>query len=282
MSIIKGTRIVKRILSLVLALCIVLALFPNTALAANTISWVGTEIGASSYFGGFDHKVTITVNLDNITAEVYFERDLRVRQDRIDIEDEEDQETLNSTFSKLKANSFGKLTGKVTVGTISRTDLRPTYRITDFQWSGEPYIWDWSGGVYSGKLNNVEGYILVESQGSARIGYSKDGENYIEDVTLKRTETIVTPQDPEVEKYIFGEDSFSFANIASNFFIKASNDTAGPGLTYSASNGYQLSPKYYKMLIDGLSSSEIAAINSMMNNEFFGNCFGMSAVSALL
>jgi len=88
---------------------------------------------------------------------------------------------------------------------------------------------------------------------------------------------------PETEgKYVFAKDSFSFLNTKSSFYTNTSDKEVGPGLVYSDSNGYQLSPKYYAMLIEGLSPSEIAALNSMISGKFVGNCFGMSATSALL
>ncbi len=284
MSSIKGTRTVKRILSFVLALGIVLTLLPASASAAdtgNTICLKGMD-RFSNYHASFSTEISISLDLSNMTATVEFERT------NLEFGVSEKELAESEHLKSLKSDTSGKLTGKIDAakndsnsihdyksykipGSEYSTKLIPgvEYVIYDFQWSGNPY--------WIGMNDYVSGCIQIS--GDYKTAWIGNGNKiiYYEFVNMEPTTEL-----PEVKKFIFGEDSFSFANSASNFFIEASNDTAGPGLTYNASNGFQLSPKYYKMLIDGLSTSEIAAINSMMSRKFFGNCFGMSAVSALL
>ncbi len=267
----KSVKIGKRALSLVLALCMTIVLLSTGAAAAvaevrdklqfeATIEFhtFGTGIKGTYY----ETKLKILYTEGDATATAYFTR----------VPATKGEPALIEKYNALPAEGVAVFTVKVD------RELGYQYEMRDPQWQGEQYIayitadgYDkYPSLIFTPRPNKVSGDSFMMSLGTKD---RKMGSTY----WFGGTRTVLTD-----EKYIFGEDSFSFANSSSNFFIKASNDTAGPGMTYSASNGYQLSPKYYKMLIDGLSSSEIAAINSVMNNAFFGNCFGMSAVSALL
>ena len=268
------------LMTLVLTICLLSANVPASSAMIRRIA----ENEVHKYSISYKNKITVELNLSTKIAAVTFERtDIKLDSNvetYYKVEKPEYYKAAKSLYTSLGTNSSSKLQCSFTEEVSAHK-----YRLKDFVWVGDPYIFEYDDPDH---LYYPEDYITVSNSTNERTGGTINltprgplpiGVNGA-DLRFQKVDT--APQNPEEEKYIFGEDSFSFANSASNFFIKASSDTAGPGLTYNASNGYQLSPKYYKMLIDGLSSSEIAAINSMMSREFFGNCFGMSAVSALL
>ena len=266
----KSEKAGKRILPFVLALCMTLVLL-STGVAVAETSRDKLQYDATLNFDAisskieptyFETKLKILYTQGDATATAYFTR----------VPATKGEPALIEKYNALPAEGVAVFTVKLD------RELGYQYELSDPQWQGEQYV----AYLHDDGDNRYPHSIFIPRPSTIKalpvsafmmVLKGKWGVQH----HFGGTRTVLAD-----EKYIFGEDSFSFVNSASNFFIKASNDTAGPGLTYSASGGYQLSPKYYKILIDGLSSSEIAAINSMMNNAFFGNCFGMSAVSALL
>lgn len=273
MSIIKSARTRKRILTLVLILCMALALLPTGAAAGENIICAKGTLGKEHWASDitFDTEITITADLSAMTARVDFVRTNFVdNTERIKLLYPEYYERLQ----KIKRQTTASLTGRIEIVTesgsghryVSDGDAGFNYMICDFQWDGEPY--------WCEIHNYVCDYILITSDFDwAAIGMTYTGRIENRQVKLQTTDAV-----PENNKYIFGEDSYSFNNSKDSF--SNASTSAAAKLAYSPSSGI-LSEKYYNMLISGASNSATARINSALREGFKGNCFGMSVTSAL-
>lgn len=271
-------KLSKRLIVALLVLMMMVCLLPVSSFAADDrISSFSGTFGIDR--SGFSYETYFTVVLDNkgTTATVNFKRTKLTIDSKIMKKYPEAQESLDALPTEGKAT--------YTVVAASQTGNKYyngyDYVLQDPVWTGTPFPLN-LGFAQEGKPL-TEGCMVEiaipfkEDDGkTAFYGAFRLGNDYF----CPKLYYYKAPR--ETEKFVFGEDSFSFTNTKSNFYPATSDNEAGPGLVYCDSNGYQLSPKYYAMLTNGLAPSEIAAVNFMMNGKFVGNCFGMSATAALL
>lgn len=267
-----------RVLATLLALLMTVSLLPVSSFAA------GSRIGGfSGSYGitrdGFSYETSFTAVLDKNgqAATVKFKRT---------------KLSIDSKIMKKYPEAQATLGALPTEGTAIYTVV-PASQIGNKYYTGSDYVLKdpvWKGTSYPLSLGSAKEGMPLKADVLSEVAIplrEDNGKTAFEGIFLVGDSylcpklyyygAVVTE-----EKFVFGEDSFSFTNSKASFYTNTSDKEAGPGLVYSDSNGYQLSPKYYAMLIEGLSPSEIAALNSMMNGKFVGNCFGMSAMSALL
>jgi hypothetical protein len=172
--------------------------------------------------------------------------------------------------------------GKMTCAAKKENTGSPyEYILSDFVWQGEPYL---LSAFSSGQPYYPAGTIKISKNSNygsitALPLDARMDDPYLTYQKAYASFTQTTPPPAEAEKYIFGEDSYSFDNSRDSFFSASAYDPTG--FAYNTSDESVLSTKFYNLLISGASNSEIAKINSDLREGFKGNCFGMSVTSAL-
>lgn len=261
-----------KILSFILAIAMTICLFPLGALGAGATSTKSYTCIYETSDGGINTTTEITLNVDfgKMTGTASFVR----------------TETKLTYMAKNIPNADQKRQSLMKEGSATFTVSPKTdsdifaYTLDNFVWKTDPYI---LGVKYINKA--------YEDGVPVSIYLTNDRKHYADSMSIQYPSAgvVSAPRFTEVEKkYVFGQDNFSFANSFSSFYPSNSASVQGPGIVYRGdksepgTNGYYIKPDSYKTLTSGLSNSEIAAVNTMMNKEFFGNCFGMSVTSGLL
>lgn len=267
-----------RVLAGLLALLMTVCLLPVSAFAADSrIGGFSGSYGVTRSGYSYESYITAVLDKNGQTATVKFKRTKLSIDSKIMKKYPEAQATLNAlptegtaTYTVVPASQTG-----------NKSYASSDYVLKDPVWKGTPYPLSLDA-VKEGMplkadfLREVAIPLREDNGKTAFEGIILVGDSHFCPKFYYYGATVTE------EKFVFGEDSFSFTNTKASFYTNSSDNEAGPGLVYNDSNGYQLSPKYYAMLTEGLAPSEIAALNSMMNGKFVGNCFGMSATSALL
>ncbi len=260
-----------KILAFMLAIVMATCLFPSGALGADETSTKSYTCIYETSDGGISTTTEITLNVDfgKMTGSASFvrtEAKLTFMGKNIPTADQKRQSLMKE--------------GSATFTVSPKTDSDQfSYTLDDFLWKTEPYI---LGVKYINKA--------YEDGVPVSIYLTNDRKHYADSMSIQYPSVgaVSAPRFTEVEKkYVFGQDNFSFANSFSSFYPSNSASVQGPGIVYlgdksqAGTNGYYIKPDSYKTMTDGLSNSEIAAVNTMMNKAFFGNCFGMSVSSGL-
>ena len=261
----------KKILSFILAITMTICLFPLGALGASTTSiktytclYEASDTGITS-----STQITLVVDYGKMTGTVTFVR----KEAKLSFLGKDNPAAAQKLQELMKEGS-----ATFTVSPKKDSDLY-SYTLDNFKWSTEPYNLrvEYVNKVYE---DGVPVYIYL----------TNDRKHYADamGIQYKSIRSVSAPRFTEVEKkYVFKQDNFSFANSYSSFYPSNPASVQGPGIVYRGdqstpgTNGYYIKPDSYKTMTSGLSNSEIAAVNTMMNKEFFGNCFGMSVASGL-
>lgn len=260
-----------KILAFVLAMAMTICLFPSIAQGASAESITRYTYLYQTSGGGISTTTQITLEVDfgKMTGTANFVRT-------------EAKLTFTAKSYPTSSQKLQELMkeGSATFTVTNKPDFKSfAYKLYDFSWKTEPYILgvDYKNNAYE---NGIPVNIYLVS----------DRKHYTDLMSIQYPSSNVQshPRFEEVaDKYVFGEDNFSFSNSFSSVYPSNSASVQGPGIVYlgersqSGKNGYYIKPDSYKTMTNGLSNSEIAAVNTMMNKAFFGNCFGMSVTSGL-
>ncbi len=289
----------KRFLSFVLALVMVLALLPASALAgyapstAAVQNWVAEITGrtmADTCFINYKQELRITVYPATMTANINFSYTEVTPAEDLESSKDKDNDRYSKIMSFVSQLESATGSGTASVETTSSSSYKlcfdyisfpviPQEDLSESYWpAGEIKNVNWKQWDQTG-LNR----IIV---GTKRSGTGSSGNSASAYVSRYwEGDEQPQPQKPEEpRKFTIGRDNFSFVNINGAFFGSAS---AKPGIepqtTYAAGTyGSLYDPDTIRQIAAGLGESKAALMHEKLSKPFNGLCRGMTTVAGLL
>ena len=242
-------------------------------------------------------RCTVIIDSGSKTADVYFE--IMDQMCEVPLSESSYAEYLKNYDAEFYEKKKDYINQEMTHMVCSVADYHNDssawgYILTNFKWDDKPFYFQ--PETRGDKEYPVGNYIAIakKDRANGKIGYGfEDGKAYGPDEVDKRYGSKVPfiqkadiPDEykntnEKVDKnYLIGTDNFSFENSSSGFptvtGISAPSIANFGGKFRSGSYGYMLDVSTYSAMIKGMKPSGISYINTELNREFRGACYGMS------